>query len=67
MEKAEFLLHVAAVVAGNMLTGLFLYFLWYGQQMEKRGEDWRKMPFGVACAGFIPPLSTAIVMAYYLS
>jgi hypothetical protein len=50
-----------------MGTGFFLYFLWYGQQMWKRGEDWRKMPFGVAMAGLIPPLLTVIVMMRYVS
>ena len=50
---------VGAVIAGNILTGCFVYYLWYMTNREKRGMDTKNIPLGVALCGALPPLLVA--------
>lgn len=43
---------VAAVMAANVLTGVYVYFLWRAAKVHNLAE----LPFPVLLAGIVPPL-----------
>lgn len=55
MQEIELVQIVAAVVGGNVLTGVWVYFLWRASKVEDAAD----LPFSVISTGIIPPLVTA--------
>lgn len=56
MHTLEFVQIVAAVMAANVLTGVYVVFLWRASKVH----DFADLPFQVLAAGIVPP----IVMAF---
>jgi len=67
MDQQAFLATVAAVIAGNLLTGLFAYFLWYGQKVERKGLSWEAMPAWVMIVGIIPLGFAALAIVAFVT
>lgn len=55
MLSLEFVQIVAAVMAANALTGVYIYFLWRASKVT----DFAQLPFATLAAGIIPPLIMA--------
>jgi hypothetical protein len=46
----------AAVMAGNLLTAMFVYFVWSARKREMKGLYPWDLGFGPIVCGLIPPL-----------
>jgi len=62
MEKAAFIQIIAAVLAGNTLSGAYIYFLWHASKTN----DGAEMKFSIILSGIVPPLVIALGAYFYL-
>lgn len=56
MPFEQFAATLGAVIAGNVLSVLFVWFLWAGTKWEASGRDLKDAPWRLLLAGIIGPV-----------